>query len=376
MRARVRRQSLIGQYMQYEQFARIFGMDPNADPQMAQTLNQIISELDSTTTIGSNVIDEMTDDLIIRQYAKAHGIEVSATAVEEAIQRAMQYYPLGTPTPTLTPTSLVYSTLNPTQLAAITPTLTPTVAPTNTPRPTFTPNLSATATLVPSATPSPTPYTVEGYQAQYRDTMNIYAPNGMSEAQFRKIYYESGLIQQEVKKLITADITHEQERVWARHILVADESTAQSVYNQLKGGGDFNTMVANYSIDTQTTEKGGDLGWFGKAKYPPDFADAVWTMEVGAINPPIQTTYGYHLVQVLGHEVRPLTDTEYEEAVNAAFTQWLLDERAAAKIEVNNSWTKYVPTSPTLEQAQANDIATQTAYVSTYFAGQTPSVTR
>ena len=184
------------------------------------------------------------------------------------------------------------------------------------------------------------------------------------------------LIQQEVKKLVTADITQEQEQVWARHILVADESTAQSVYDQLKAGADFNTLVANYSIDTQTTEKGGDLGWFSKAKYPPDFADAVWTMEVGAINPPIQTTYGYHLVQVLGHEVRPLTDTEYDEAVNAAFTQWLLDERAAAKIEVNNSWTKYVPISPTLEQAQANDIATQTAYVSTYFAGQTPSVTR
>ena len=156
-------------------------MDPNSDPQMAQTLNQIVTELDSTTTIGSNVIDEMTDDLIIRQYARAHGIEVSATAVEEAIQHAMQYYPLGTPTPTLTPTSLVYSTLNPTQLAAITPTLTPTVAPSNTPRPTFTPNLSATATLAPSATSSPTPYTVEGYQAQYRDTMKIYAPKGMSE---------------------------------------------------------------------------------------------------------------------------------------------------------------------------------------------------
>jgi peptidyl-prolyl cis-trans isomerase D len=269
---------------------------------------------------------------------------------------------------------VTYPTLNATQLALVTPTITPTTAPTTTPRPTWTPNLTFTPTLVPSITPTATPYTLQGYQSQYKDTMKIYAPDGMSEAQFRKIYYESGLYQQRVKAKVTADITHEQEQVWARHILVADEATAKSVYDQLVAGADFATLAAKYSIDTTTKDKGGDLGWFGKGKMVPDFEAAVWSMKIGAINQPVKTTYGYHVIQVLGHEVRPLTDTEYQDALTSAFNTWLQTQRTNSKVVINNSWTNYVPTTPTLAQAQANDIATQTAYVATYQAKQTPTV--
>ncbi len=82
--------------------------------------------------------------------------------------------------------------------------------------------------------------------------MKSYAPEGMTETEFRKIYYESGLYQDRVKAKVTADISHEQEQVWARHILVADEATAKSVYDQLKAGADFATLAAKYSIDTTT----------------------------------------------------------------------------------------------------------------------------
>ena len=374
VRVRATRQSLIGQYMQYTQLAQMFGMDPNSDPQMSQTLSQITSELDSTSTIGSQTIDEMINDLLIRQYAKANGIVVAAADVEEAIQHGLNYYSKGTPTPTLTPTGVIYPTLDATQLALVTPTITPTTAPTTTPRPTYTPNLTATATLIPTITPTATPYTLQGYQTQYKNTLKSYAPDGMNEAQFRKIYYESGLYQDRVKAKVTADITHEQEQVWARHILVADEATAKSVYDQLVAGADFATLAAKYSIDTTSKDKGGDLGWFGKGKMVPDFESAVWTMKIGAINPPVKTTYGYHVIQVLGHEVRPLTDTEYNDAVTAAFNTWLQTQRTNSKVVINNSWTNYVPTTPTLAQAQTNDFATQTAYVATYYAGQTPTV--
>ncbi len=73
--------------------------------------------MDTPSTIGGQVIDDMVNDLLIRQYAKANGITVTAADVEKAAQEALQYYPNGTPTPTLTPTALVYPTLNATQLA-------------------------------------------------------------------------------------------------------------------------------------------------------------------------------------------------------------------------------------------------------------------
>ena len=113
------------------------------------------------------------------------------------------------------------------------------------------------------------------------------------------------------------------------------------------GGADFATLAAKYSIDTSNKDTGGDLGWFGKGKMTPDFETPVFAMKIGVINQPIKTTYGYHIVQVLGHEMRPLADTEYQTAVSTAFDTWLQPQRTNSKVVINNSWTNYVPTHPT-----------------------------
>ncbi len=99
-----------------------------------------------------------------------------------------------------------------------------------------------------------------------------------------------------------------------------------------------------------------------------EFEKAAFSMKVGEISQPIKSTYGYHIIQVLGHEVRSLTEQEYQDAVTAAFTAWLQSQRASSKVVSNNDWINFVPTSPTLAQAQANDNATATAYVATYQA--------
>jgi peptidyl-prolyl cis-trans isomerase D len=368
VRVRATRQTMIGQYLYYEQLAQMFGMDPTTDPQLSQTLQQITSELDAPSVIGGQVIDDMINDLIIRQYAKANGITVAAAEVENAIRQGLNYYPSGTPTATLTPTQLVYPTLDATQLAVMTATITPTTAPSFTPRPTLTPDLSATPTLVPSFTPTTTPYTLKGYQTSYEKTLKQYSPDGMTEAEFRKIYYENGLFQDRVKAKVTTDVAHEQEQVWARHILVADEATANIVQAGLLSGQDFATLAAKYSVDTSTKDKGGDMGWQSKGAMTPELEAAAFSMNIGDISKPIKDTFGYHIIQVLGHEVRPLTDTQYQTAVTNAFNKWLTAQRTNAKIVINSSWTNYVPNSPTLAEAMAKDAATQTAYVATYQA--------
>ena len=373
-RVRVTRQQLIGQYMQYTQLAQMFGMDPNSDPQLSQSLTQITQQLDTPSSLGGQVIDDMVNDLLIRQYAKANGITVSSADVEKAAQAALRYYPNGTPTPTLTPTALVYPTLDATQLALMTPTMVPTptetvtAAPTSTPFPTPTPDLTSTATPIPSITPTATPYTLKGYQSQYQNSLKSYTALGLNATEFRYIFFESGLYRDRVQAKVTANITHEQEQVWARHILVADEATANDVRSQLLAGADFAALAAKYSIDTSSKDKGGDLGWFGRGKMVAEFETAAFATKVGDISQPIKTTYGYHIIQVLGHEVRPLTDQEYQDAVTAAFTAWLQTQRSNSKVVINNSWTNYVPTLPTLAQAQANNAATSTAYVATYQA--------
>jgi uncharacterized protein YejL (UPF0352 family) len=67
-----------------------------------------------------------------------------------------------------------------------------------------------------------------------------------------------------------------------------------------------------------------------------------------------------------------LTDQQYQTAVSNAFTTWLTQQRDKSKVVINNSWTNYVPTSPTLAQAQADQNATATAYVSAAQSKSTP----
>ena len=378
---RVTRQQLVGQYMQYEQLASMFGIDPTTDPQMSQSLTQISDELNTPSVIGQQVIDGLVHDLLIRQYAKANGITVSAADVEKAAQEALQYYKNGTPTPTLTPTALVYSTLDATQYALMTPTLTPTtaptntLAPTNTVAPTSTSNPTSTATLIPSLTPTSTPYTLKGYQSQYQTTLKTYSALGLSDADFRYIFFESGLYQKRVEDKITANVGHSQEQVWIRVIEVADAATAKTVLAQaVTHGTDFAALAAKDSIDTGSKSNGGDLGWFGRdsTTVPSEIINSAFSLKIGDISQPIKSTSGFYIIQILGHEVRPLTATQYQTEVNNAFTAWLTQQREKSKVVISNSWQNYVPTTPTLAQVQANNNATATSYFSTSQAKSTP----
>jgi parvulin-like peptidyl-prolyl isomerase len=378
---KVERQQLISQYMQYTQMAAMFGIDPTTDPQLSQTMTNITDELNTPSVLGSQVMDNMVHDLLIRQFAKANGITVSAADVEKSAEDALQYYQNGTPTPTLTPTQLVYSTLDATQYALVTPTLTPTTAPTNTLAPSATPNLTSTATpipsptAIPSLTPTDTPYTLKGYQSQYKTTLQTYASLGLSDADFRYIFFESVLFQQRVEAKVTANVNHSQEQVWARVIEVADEATAKTVLAQLMApGGDFSALAAKDSIDTGSKSNGGDLGWFGRdsTTVPSEIMATAYSLKIGQTSQPIKSTSGYYIIQILGHDVRPLTDQQYQTEVGNAFTTWLTQQRDKSKVVINNSYTNYVPTTPTLAQAQADNNATSTAYVSTAQSQSTP----
>jgi len=359
-RVRVARQQYVDQYMQYYQLAQMFGIDPTTDTSMSQTLNQIQSQLADPALVGQQVIDDITNDLIIRQYAKANGIVVSATDVDKAIQDAFGYYPEGTPSPTPTSAPITFPTWSATQYALMTPTTPPTLAPTVA-SPTQTLGPTGTATSIPSLTPTATPYTLTGFQGRIKEGLSFYAKLGMSEADFRNIFFESNLFRTRVSDIVTANVTHEQEQVWARHILVADEATALSIRAELLAGADFATLAAAQSTDTSTKTTGGDLGWFGKGKMVAEFETAAFSLKVGEISQPVQTTFGWHIIQVLGHEIRPLTDTEYKAAVTAAFNQWLTDQRNGAKIVVSDNWNANTPILPSLDSAFADMYATATA---------------
>ena len=161
---------------------------------------------------------------------------------------------------------------------------------------------------------------------------------------------EAQLYRQKVREAVLAELNVQpsEEQVWARHILVPDELMAELVIQRLEAGEDFTALAAELSTDTGNKDKGGDLGWFGHGKMVVEFEEAAFALEIGEISGPVSTTFGYHIIQVLGHEERPLSQFEYDDLKERKFTKWLTELKTNSTLEIYDYWTERVPVEPTL----------------------------
>jgi peptidyl-prolyl cis-trans isomerase C len=83
----------------------------------------------------------------------------------------------------------------------------------------------------------------------------------------------------------------------ARHILVETEAQCNALKQQIKQGADF-AEVAKANSLCPSSRNGGDLGQFGPGMMVPEFDKVVFSAEVGSVEGPVKTQFGYHLVQV------------------------------------------------------------------------------
>lgn len=346
---RVRQLNMLETYNYYQQ---AFGMDTSQQVQQIQTL------LSSPLGLGQQVLDTMTDELIVRQEAKKMGISVSTDELNKSIQEAYGFFPNGTFTPTVTATPFTYPTMSSEQLTLYPSTSTPTIAPTSTAGPTNTPELSATATAtatpagatpttVPeAATATATPYTLEGFNSLFDKTLTELKPYGITEATLRSMY-EYQLLRKKVLEQIAKDVPHVEEQVWARHILLDDPSKAAAIRVLLLHGGDFAQLAKENSKDTGSGANGGDLGWFGKGAMVAEFEQAAFSQKIGEIGEIVKSQFGYHIIQVLGKQELPVTDSQYQQNQETAFTNWLKTTKESAKITTFDIWKDRIPTGPT-----------------------------
>ena len=83
----------------------------------------------------------------------------------------------------------------------------------------------------------------------------------------------------------------------ARHILVDNEEKCLQLKAAIEAGTDF-AEVAKENSSCPSGKSGGDLGSFGPGQMVPEFDTAVFTGEVNKVLGPIQTQFGYHLLEV------------------------------------------------------------------------------
>ncbi|HWJ07331.1 MAG TPA: peptidylprolyl isomerase [Steroidobacteraceae bacterium] len=103
----------------------------------------------------------------------------------------------------------------------------------------------------------------------------------------------------EVKKEYDDQIAKMPKEYKARHILVEQKETAESIIRELAAGGDFAALAKKESKDPGSAANGGDLGWFSGQSMVKPFSDAVATLEKGATTKePVQTQYGWHVIRL------------------------------------------------------------------------------
>lgn len=131
-----------------------------------------------------------------------------------------------------------------------------------------------------------------------------------------------------------------------RHILLKPDPSmlpedakkqVQNIYQQIKAGKDFALMAKQYSLDSSSAVKGGDLGWVSPGVLVPEFEKAMDKLSINEISPPVKSQFGWHLIQVLGRK-----QEDDSEAFKVQQVRQFLQQRKFA--EAVQNWQQHIRT--------------------------------
>jgi peptidyl-prolyl cis-trans isomerase D len=83
---------------------------------------------------------------------------------------------------------------------------------------------------------------------------------------------------------------------------VAAGERAAAVRQEILGGAEFAEVARRESADPGSRQQGGDLGTVRRGQTVPAFEETVFSIPVGQISEPVQTQFGFHLIQVQSRE--------------------------------------------------------------------------
>jgi len=143
--------------------------------------------------------------------------------------------------------------------------------------------------------------------------------------------------------------------VHVRHVLVKDKATADSVRQELVSGGDWAAVAKERSIDTQSKDKAGDLGFNAKGATVKPFETAEFKLAgqgdckgkssgscESPISQPVKTQFGYHVLQVVGvrlpeldNDLRAKLEPAIKDRRQQAVQRWFDEQVKGAEVVIN-----------------------------------------
>lgn len=347
----------------------------------------LLLQIKDPTVVGENVLNQLVDEVLIREEAAKRNITVSDEDLEREMREQFRFYPEGTYTPTITSTSVYTPTWSAAQFALINPTDTPepSATPTETPEgwvptatelpegfPTEVPATATveptegpepTATAVPTDPPTPTPFTERLYKKEVKDYIDSLSIYGITKNDIERILY-NGLLRDKLMADVTKDLQPVEEQVWVRHILVDSEEVAKEVKAKLDAGGDWLALAIEYSTDESNKNNGGDLGWIGPDdSYDADFLAGAFAMnDDGQISDPVKSQFGWHLIQLVTKATNPVSSSKFAQMKQNFFSDWLEEIRTSRDdIVIEENWAEFAPETPAVPDELYNYVISPNA---------------
>ena len=87
----------------------------------------------------------------------------------------------------------------------------------------------------------------------------------------------------------------------ARHLLVESEELCNELKTRIANGEDFAAIAKEYST-CPSGAQGGDLGNFSQGQMVPEFDKVVFNDAINVVHGPVQTQFGYHLLETTSRE--------------------------------------------------------------------------
>lgn len=129
-----------------------------------------------------------------------------------------------------------------------------------------------------------------------------------------------------------------------RHVLVETEQEAEQVLDELAAGEGFAAVAEARSIDPGSAAAGGSLGPAPRGAYVPEFEEAVWDADLDVVVGPIETQFGFHVLEVTDVDTVPadeLDPAQTDQLVGPQINDLITVAFGAAEVEIDDvlgSW--------------------------------------
>ncbi|SRR5579884_480309 len=285
-----------------------------------QDVSQFTLQLSRTP---DRVLNDRIEAMVIQREADKRGITVTDQEVDAKIRQTIaEEAAAEAPQPTATPTTAGQATPAETAGAAAAATPAETSAANATPTATTTPAGTPTATETP--TPVPT-LTADLFKVKYEAFLDR---TGYTNEQYRELTRQD-LLRDKVKQAIEAQVPAVQEQIHARQIQVANKDQAQDILNKLDQGQSFEELAKAQSTDSESKDKGGDLGWLPRGIMPKEWDDAAFALQPGQRSGAVEVPgRGTVIIEVLERDpARPVADDQLTRLRQDAFDTWLTNAK-------------------------------------------------